>query len=111
MTHWLLIPPIAFTVILFLVWLQYRGAALLSRGETWPCRAGRDKPYACGEDAYTHRVQPDYRQFFPFAFFFTIMHVMALVAATVPAAGGGAALAAGVYVAASAIGLFILFRR
>ncbi len=32
-----------------------------------------------------NRIPPEYRQFFPFAFFFTIMHVVALVVTTVPA--------------------------
>ena len=111
MSHWLLIPPIAFGVVLALAWLQYRGLALLGRGEVWPNRPGRDKAYACGENVPSHRVQPDYRQFFPFAFFFTIMHVMALMAATVPSGYPAASLCAAVYVAGSAIGLFILFRR
>ena len=36
-------------------------------------------------------VQPDYGQFFPFAFFFTILHVVALMVATVPAGTCGIA--------------------
>ena len=111
MSYWLLIPPVAFLLVLALAWLQYRAMAMMQSGEKWPDRPGKGKSYACGEEFDTHRVQPDYSQFFPFAFFFTIMHVVALMAATVPMTAPGAPLYAACYLAASAIGLFILFRR
>jgi len=46
---------------------------------------GKLKAYACGEDIPQTMVQPDYGQFFPFAFFFTILHVVALTVTTLPA--------------------------
>ena len=72
---------------------------------------GKRKAYACGEDMKENRVQPNYNQFFPFAFFFTIMHVLALVVATVPVHDWSAVQIAAGYLICSAIGLFILFRR
>ena len=107
----LLLPPVAFLVILLIAWIQYKGMAVFSAGETWKTGEGQLKSYACGEDVKNHRVQPDYQQFFSFAFFFTIMHVMALVVATVPPASVSAAIFAALYLAGSAVGLFILFRR
>ena len=109
----LLLPPILFVLVLILVWLQYLGFGWLSlkqpAGKVMP--AGKTKAYACGEDVADHRAQPDYAQFFHFAFFFTIMHVVALIVATLPtgvpvAAGLGAA-----FLVSAAVGLFILFRR
>lgn len=58
-----------------------------------------------------HRVRPDYSQFFPFAFFFTIMHVVALMVATIP--GGAIKLyaIAVLYLIVAVSALFILFRK
>lgn len=111
MEPWLLLPPIAFLLVLLIAWIQYKGMALFSGGEKWQPGDGQLKSYACGEDVKDHRVQPDYQQFFSFAFFFTIMHVVALVVATVPPASPSGALLAALYLLASATGLFILFRR
>jgi len=109
--NWLLWSPVVFLVALVAAWLLYRLMGLLSlRSEQAP-GGGRTKAYACGEDVADHRVQPDYAQFFPFAFFFTIMHVFALVVATVPSGKGEEALVAVGYAAAAAVGLFILFRK
>jgi len=69
------------------------------------------KAYACGEDFKGHSIQPDYSQFFPFAFFFTILHVVALVIATVPAETVQIFAIAVVYVLAAIIGLLILLRK
>jgi hypothetical protein len=73
--------------------------------------AGQGKAYACGEDLPSHRMQPDYAQFFPFAFFFTIMHVVALIVGTVPSGDVKSFGIAIVYLLAAFCGLFILFRR
>jgi NADH-quinone oxidoreductase subunit A len=109
MAQWLLTPPVAFSVLLIAVFVLYR----MSKGlAIKPAKdiAGKRKLYACGEDLPIRRVQPDYRQFFPFAFFFTIMHVVALVLATLPAGGTGVHGLAVVYVLGALAGLRILFR-
>ena len=57
-------------------------------------------------------IQPDYGQFFPFAFFFTILHVVALMVTTVPARDAGARFViAVVYVLGAVVGLLVLYRR
>lgn len=109
--NWLLVPPIAFLVVLLFMWLQYFGLAMFSRGVPVSTEPGKTKAYACGEDGKEHRVQPDYAQFFPFAFFFTMMHVVALVVATFPRGNVNAVPVAVVYIVASAIGLSMLYRR
>ena len=70
-----------------------------------------DKPYAGGETIEKHRVQIDYGQFFPFAFFFTILHVVTLVVATSPARTLQGLAVSVIYVLGALLGLFILFRR
>ena len=64
--------------------------------------------YACGQREVTHNVVPDYGQFYPYAFFFTIMHVLVLVVATAPADALTLPL---LYVAAGVLALLIIFRR
>jgi NADH-quinone oxidoreductase subunit A len=63
------------------------------------------------ETIQSHRVQVDYGQFFPFAFFFTILHVVTLVVATSPARTLESLAIALIYVLGAVLGLFILFRR
>jgi hypothetical protein len=107
----LLLPPIAFLVILVFMLFQYLGFGIFSSDIKTAEKPGGLKAYACGEDVKNHKVAPDYSQFFPFAFFFTIIHVVALVVATVPAGSFFAVAIAAFYLVASAIGLFVLFRR
>ena len=74
--------------------------------------AGTLKPYACGEDMPEHAcIQPDYGQFFPFAFFFTILHVVALMATTVPVETASTFVLALVYIAGAVVGLTVLYRK
>jgi NADH-quinone oxidoreductase subunit A len=55
-------------------------------------------------------IQPDYSQFFPFAFFFTVLHVVALVIATIPVAPDTITIAL-VYILVASVGLLTLLRR
>ncbi|MDR1726999.1 MAG: hypothetical protein LBT74_03575 [Acidobacteriota bacterium] len=108
---YLLLPPIAFLIVFVFVWLQYVGLKMFSAGEKWKDEEGKRESYACGHDVKDSRVAPDYSQFFSFAFFFTIMHVVALIVTTFPS-GDVEALALGVgYLVSAAVGLFILFKR
>jgi len=107
----LLLPPIAFLIIFVFTWLQYLSVKVLSAEETWPDEKGKTESYACGHEVEDSRVNPDYSQFFPFAFFFTIMHVVALVVATYPKGDIGA-IGLGVgYLVSASVSLFILFKR
>jgi len=106
----LLTPPLAFIALFVVIGLL---VLLASRLAVRPSsvQAGTLKSYACGEDVADHRARPDYGQFFPFAFFFTIMHVVALIVATVPAGNLRVFGLALLFIAASAMGLFILYRN
>lgn len=103
------LPPLAF-IIIFLVIVALlnlaRGVAFVNKN---PSDAGK-KPYACGEDTFRSRYQPDYKQFFAFAFFFTIMHVTALIIACLPKETVSSLSLAVLYIVGAITALFILFR-
>lgn len=107
----ILTPPIAFFILAGFFWLQYKGLSIFSLGEKWKETPGKLKPYACGEDVKEHRVRPDYSQFFSFAFFFTIMHVLVLLIATIPGSNLSASIVASVFVMSAFIAVSVLFRR
>jgi len=106
----ILTPPLAFLVILGAI---FAFASLLSRISYKPKHdeEASTKAYACGEDMPTSMIQPDYSVFFPFAFLFTILHVVALIVATVPVETAGSLAMAFIYVVGAITALFILFRR
>jgi len=76
------IPPIAFVIVLigsiitikYLKRFAHEGKDSERKGEA----------YACGQRNLPDHVRPEYNEFFSFAFFFTIMHVLVLLIATVP---------------------------
>lgn len=106
MNNFLLAPPLAFIIFLLLSIGLSKVTSLVSAKGKECC--GKTKAYACGEDVQFHKAQPDYSQFFPFAFFFTIMHVVALIVATVPS---GLSVMSVLYIVIAVMALFILFRR
>ena len=100
----------AFIIVFGASLLLYRMLSVLS----FKKREGKDsqgKPYACGEDVAGQAIQPDYRQFFPFVFFFTIMHVVAIFIATIPAMTAGSLLIDEIYILSAVIALFIIYRK
>ena len=106
----ILTPPAAFIIVLITTILI---SGLLSK-LSFKVRKGEDASatsYSCGEEGLTPLIQPDYAQFFPFAFFFTILHVTALMIATVPMETLGSFSIAVVYLAGAMTALFILFRE
>jgi NADH-quinone oxidoreductase subunit A len=110
MSMLLLVPPVALTILVMVVWVLSTASGSLSFKRTG-ARGALDKPYAGGETIEKHRVQIDYGQFFPFAFFFTILHVVTLVVATSPARTLQGLSVSVIYVLGALLGLFILFRR
>ena len=106
MRNLLLAPPLAFLVFFILsILISFLAKLLSAKGKD---SIGKNKPYACGEETTQNKVQPDYTQFFSFAFFFTIMHVVALIIATVPT---GFSIMPIIYIGVAVVTLFMLFRR
>jgi hypothetical protein len=110
MSTLLLVPPVALTIMVMVVWALSRASGTLGFKRKGT-RGALDKPYAGGDTMAHNRVQVDYGQFFPFAFFFTILHVVTLVVATSPARTLESLAIALIYVLGALLGLFILFRR
>jgi hypothetical protein len=110
MSMLLLVPPVALTILVLVVWGLSGASASLGFKRKEP-RGDLGLPYAGGETIGSHRVQVDYGQFFPFAFFFTILHVVTLIVATSPGRTLQSLVIGGVYVAGALLGLFILLRR
>ncbi len=110
MSMLILVPPVALTILVLVVW----GLAGASKGLSFRRKGDPGalaKPYAGGENIERHRVQVDYGQFFPFAYFFTILHVVTLIVATSPGLSFQQLGIGAVYVLGALLGLFILFRR
>ncbi|MBN2452906.1 MAG: hypothetical protein JXB40_01420 [Candidatus Omnitrophica bacterium] len=106
----LLAPPLCFIIVLLMITLFTAALSKLSfKRKNQPADIGTS--YACGEDIKTHLMQPDYSQFFPFAFFFTVLHVVALTIATIPVETMDSFTIAVIYMAGAMVGLFTLFRR
>jgi NADH-quinone oxidoreductase subunit A len=106
MENILLSPPVAFvTLLVFVLLMTYLSKFMAAKGTV---SLGKGEAYASGEDFKGHKVQPNYSQFFPFAFFFTIMHVVALIVATVPKE---ISLLAFIYIFIALLALLILYRK
>ncbi len=82
----LLLPPFAFLVMLGLAWgimALAKSVAAKSRPER-----GKERLYACGEEAVPQVVQPNYSSFFAVAFAYSVIHVSALTMAMIPSGAG-----------------------
>lgn len=111
MNQLLLSPPVALLVLLGFAAAYY--AFLRTMTPKVPAAPGLSKPYACGEEQ-SEPVRADYGQFFPFAFFFTILHVVALTVATVPVEKGhfvSSLMMAMLYIVGALVGMSVLYRR
>jgi len=86
----ILYPPIAFIISLLVVYIF---ASLFS---DFPPKLVKNleksKTYACGEDFPAEKVIPNYDEFYPFAIFFTILHVAGLMLATWAIAGANTSI-------------------
>lgn len=103
MSQFLLYPPITFIILSIVGYLVYRlGRA---SGPKASLEERKISTYACGEDIPGKKVQYSYH-LFHFAFFFTVLHVAALVIATVPS--GGIALLGVFYLVIVLIAITIL---
>jgi len=99
-------PPILFVFFFF----------LLSFSSRWLSRYANKSPlaeraldaYACGQRNIENYVNPDYSQFFQYAFVFTVVHVMILVVATAPA---NAQFLPIVYIITGMLTILIVFKR
>ena len=106
----IILPPVAFILILaFFAVLSFLTEKIAYKNPNNP--DGKTKAYACGEDVKEHRIRPNYGEFFPFAFFFTIMHVIVLMIATSPENAAGSFAVAALFIVVAFLSILIIFRR
>lgn len=107
----LLYPPVTFLIILFFSLLLSKLFSRLSyRGQDKQAK-GTTQSYACGENVENNLAQPDYSEFFPFAFFFTIAHVATLMLTTASVETIEAMVLAFLYIAVVIVGLVVLLKE
>ena len=104
----LLSPPLALSILIVFAVVYYAFLRTMTLKNVPPTE-GLTKPYACGEEQ-TENLQADYGAFFPFAFFFTILHVVALTVTTVPVETMGSVIIAVLYIGGALLGLSVLYR-
>lgn len=104
-------PPVAFIAVFLCCIVASRVLSLLAFRTNKGQAKGTCTTYACGEEVPKEMANPDYSQFFPFAFFFTLAHVAALMLATTPAETFKILAMALLYTGAVVVGLCILLRR
>lgn len=102
----ILTPPIVILIFIVLFSLCSKGLGRYSHLAI-KGKHGLDA-YACGQRNFQNYVNPDYSEFFPLAFFFTLMHVFTLVVATAPY---DAQLLPAAYIASGILAMVIIFRR
>ena len=104
MTEIIFYPVVAFLIILFIIYLFYLFAGRL--GPPYKQAKYKQASYACGEEHPDGKLHPSYN-FFHVAFFFTVLHVGALLIATAPT--GENALLGIILIAGMALTAFALF--
>ncbi|MEF3280795.1 MAG: NADH-quinone oxidoreductase subunit A [Elusimicrobiota bacterium] len=82
----LLYPPFAFLITLVLILLF--GKMIKSFEPAITKKPETSKTYACGEDFPAQKVSAGYEEFYPYAIFFTILHVAALMLMTLAFSSG-----------------------
>jgi NADH-quinone oxidoreductase subunit A len=97
-------PVVTFLIMLLIIYLLYLLAGTFGPKQTKA--KYKLKSYACGEDYPGGKLQQSYN-FFHVAFFFTILHVGALLIATAPL--GHAALLGCLLIGVMALTAFALF--
>lgn len=103
----LLTPPLTF--ILSLIAVILFGKLFKSFEYKGTPNPEKTKTYACGEDFPAEKVIPSYEEFYPYAIFFTILHVAALMIMTLAFSGGISFAVPFVFLAIIIVILSILF--
>jgi NADH:ubiquinone oxidoreductase subunit 3 (subunit A) len=99
-------PPVIFI-------LMFLSVAMLSRWLSKFSSKGKMEehaldPYACGQRNVENYVNPDYSQYYSYAFIFTVVHILILVVATAPA---DASILPVAYVVSGMLAILIAFKR
>jgi len=102
----LLSPPVLFVSLFIILSLSSRWLSHYANKSPLSQRAL--DAYACGQRDVENYVNPDYSQFYQYAFVFTVVHVMILVVATAPA---DAQLLPIAYIVLGMLTILLVFKR
>jgi hypothetical protein len=98
-------PPVVFLFFMVMGWaLLAGGKKIAAKGED---SAGKHMHYSCGEDLDVPNFGLNYHQFFRLALLFGILHIVALVIATIPTESDIRFLPV-LYLVSAGVGMFIL---
>jgi NADH:ubiquinone oxidoreductase subunit 3 (subunit A) len=101
-------PPIMFIIFMLTGWLLLAGGKkIAAKGEDSP---GKHMHYSCGEDLDVPSFSLNYHQFFRLALLFGILHMVALLIATIPYDSDTQFLPV-IYLVSAGIGMFILLEH
>ena len=99
-------PPVIFALMFFSVAMLSKWLSKFSaKSET--SEHSLD-PYACGQRDVENYVNPDYSQYYPYAFIFTVVHILILVVATAPASAPALPI---IYIISGILAVLIAFKR
>ncbi len=99
-------PPVLFTLILISLLIFSKWLSRFSNKK----ESGEHAldSYACGQRDVENYVNPDYSNYFSYAFIFTVVHILILVVATVPPNVGFTPI---VYILSGILAILIAFKR
>jgi len=101
-------PPLVFIFFMLAGWILLSGAnKIAAKGED---SEGKHLHYSCGEDLEVPNFNLNYHQFFRLALLFGILHIVALVIATIPA-GSDILFLPVLYLLSAGIGMYILLEH
>jgi NADH:ubiquinone oxidoreductase subunit 3 (subunit A) len=101
-------PPVIFIVFMLTGWLLLAGAnRIAAKGED---SQGKHMHYSCGEDLDVPSFNMNYHQFFRLALLFGILHIVALVIATIPV-GSDIRFLPVLYLVSAGIAMYILLEH
>ena len=101
-------PPAIFIIFMLTGWFLLLAAErIAAKGKD---STGKHMHYSCGEDLDSPSFNLNYHQFFRLALLFGILHIVALVIATIPA-GSKIRLLPVIYLMSAGIGMYILLER
>jgi len=101
-------PPVVFIIFMLIGWLLLAGGKkIAAKGEE---SQGKYTHYSCGEDLEVPNFNLNYHQFFRLALLFGILHIVALVIATIPAESDIRFFPI-IYLLSAGIGMYILLEH
>ena len=99
-------PPVIFILLFFSIAMSSKWLSRFSHKGDLGEHAGDS--YACGQRDVENYVNPDYSKYYPYAFIFTVIHILILVVATSPS---DVQILPVIYIISGILAILIAFKR